>query len=52
MPGLKGADLISDFCIGAEEEVRTVVVVSNTPIEEVRRIWLDGHSRTSVQLAG
>ena len=52
VPGLKGADLISDFCIGAEEEVRTVVVVSNTPIEEVRRIWLDGHSRTSVQLAG
>ena len=31
---------------------RTVVVVSNTPIEEVRRIWLDAHSRTSVQLTG
>ena len=30
----------------------TVVVVSNTPIEEVRRIWLDAHSRTSVQLTG
>ena len=32
--------------------VRTVVVVSNTPIEQVERIWLDGHSRTSVQLCG
>ncbi len=52
VPELKGAELITDFCIGAYEEVRTVVVVSNTPIEEVRRIWLDAHSRTSVQLTG
>lgn len=52
VPELKGAELITDFCIGAEEEMRTVAVVSNTPIEEVRRIRLDAHSRTSVQLAG
>ena len=52
VPELRGADLITDYCIGAVGEVRTVVVVSNTPIEEVRRIWLDGHSRTSVQLTG
>ena len=52
VPELKGAEMISDFCIGSEQEVRTVVVVSNTPIEEARRIWLDAHSRTSVQLAG
>ena len=47
VPRLKDAELVTDFCIGAEGEVRTVVVVSNTPIEEVRRIWLDAHSRTS-----
>ena len=52
VPRLKDAELVTDFCIGAEGEVRTVVVVSNTPIEEVRRIWLDAHSRTSVQLTG
>ena len=26
--------------------------MSNTPIERVKRIWLDPHSRTSVQLCG
>jgi chorismate dehydratase len=26
--------------------------MSNTPIGEVKRIWLDAHSRTSVQLCG
>ena len=34
------------------DKVRTVVVVSNTPIEKVRRIYLDAHSKTSVQLCG
>ena len=32
--------------------MRTVVLLSNTPIEKVRRIFLDAHSRTSVQLTG
>ena len=52
VPTLKGAEIITDYCIGAVGAVRTVVIVSNTPIQNVRRIWLDGHSRTSVQLAG
>ena len=49
---LKDAQVITDYCIGAVGPVRTVMIVSNTPIEQVRRIWLDAHSRTSVQLAG
>ena len=51
-PTLKDAEIITDYCIGAVGPVRTVVVVSNTPIDKVERIWLDAHSRTSVQLCG
>ena len=52
VPSLPDAEIITDYCIGASGEVRTVVVVSNTPIEKVRRIFLDAHSKTSVQLCG
>jgi chorismate dehydratase len=52
VPSLVGAEIVTDYCIGASSAVRTVVVVGNTPISRVRRIWLDAHSRTSVQLAG
>ena len=52
VPTLKDAEVITDYCIGAIGPVRTVVVVSNTPIDKVERIWLDSHSRTSVQLCG
>ena len=51
-PTLNNAEIITDYCIGAVGAVRTVVIVSNTPIESVERIWLDAHSRTSVQLSG
>lgn len=51
-PILNNAEIITDYCIGAVGAVRTVVIVSNTPIESVERIWLDAHSRTSVQLSG
>ena len=52
VPTLRGAEVITDYCIGAVEAVRTVVLMSNTPIERVRRIHLDSHSATSVQLTG
>lgn len=42
--------IITDFCIGAEGAVETVVLLSDTPLAEVRRVYLDAHSRTSVQL--
>ena len=32
--------------------MRTVVLLSNEPIEKARRVFLDAHSLTSVQLAG
>ena len=52
VPDLRDTNIITDYCIGAVGAVRTVTVMSDTPIERVRRIWLDPHSRTSVQLCG
>lgn len=42
--------IITDYCIGAEGPVETVVLLSDTPLTEIQRIYLDSHSRTSVQL--
>ena len=52
VPTLPDAHIITDYCIGAVGAVRTVTVMSNHPINDVKRIWLDAHSRTSVQLCG
>lgn len=52
VPSLKGAELLHDYCLGAAGPVRTVIVASRGPIEEAKRIFLDAHSRTSVQLTG
>ena len=52
VPTLKETNIITDYCIGAVGAVRTVTVMSNHPITAVKRIWLDPHSRTSVQLCG
>lgn len=52
VPSLPDAEIVTDYCIGATDRVRTVVVMSNTPIKQVKRIWLDSHSKTSVQLCG
>ena len=51
-PTLKDAEIITDYCIGASGKVRTVVVVGNTPIKQVKRVLLDPHSKTSIQLCG
>ncbi len=52
VPSLKSTNIITDYCIGASQRVRTVELFSNVPITQVRRIFLDAHSRTSVQLVG
>lgn len=52
VPSLPDAEVVSGYCIGATGSVRTVVLMSNEPIEQVRRVFLDAHSLTSVQLAG
>ena len=40
----------SDYCIGADGPVRTVALFSRVPLEAIRRVRLDDHSRTSNQL--
>ena len=52
VPSLHDAEIITDYCIGAVGKVRTVVLVSDTPVQRVRRVYLDAHSKTSVQLCG
>ncbi len=50
IPYLKDVTIISDYCIGASDVVRTVVLLSYSPVEEIRKIYLDSHSLTSVML--
>ena len=44
------ANIITDYAIGCQDTVRTVVLFSNQPKEKITKIYLDNHSRTSVQL--
>lgn len=50
LPMFEDARIISEYCIGAEKSVRTVTVMSNSPVKEVKRLWLDPHSMTSAML--
>jgi chorismate dehydratase len=51
LPELKKYELISDYCIGAEGPVKTVMLYSQVPLEEIKTIYLDYQSKTSVLLA-
>jgi len=42
--------VLPDLCIGATQEVRSVLLVADRPLADVRRIALDVNSRTSVAL--
>ena len=48
---LKEWHIASDYCIGAEGEVASVCIFSETPIENIETLYLDYQSRTSVRLA-
>jgi len=51
IPRLKEHYIITDFCIGAEDEVASVALFSEVPVDQVERVMLDYQSRTSVNLA-
>lgn len=51
LPHLKSPYIISDYCIGTVGAVKTVGIFSQCPIEEITHLYLDHHSRTSVELA-
>ena len=42
--------IITDTAIGCHGEVDTVALFSNEPISEIRKVYLDAHSRTSQNL--
>src|SRR3972149_5277779 len=43
--------LIPSICIASRSEVRSVLLLSRVPMEEIRSVALDPNSRTSVSLA-
>ncbi len=47
---MKNFEIISDLCIGANDNVKTVILAANQPVEKLSVIHLDYQSRTSVML--
>ena len=50
IPLLKNPFIISDYCIGAEGAVNTVLLLSDVPLQKIKSVYLDYQSRTSVNL--
>jgi len=50
IPTMKESHIIGDYCIGANGKVRTVQIMSNSPLKKIREIYLDYRSVTSVKL--
>lgn len=48
---LSSWNIVGDYCIGANGEVASVCIFSETPIENIEKVLLDYQSRTSVNLA-
>ncbi len=48
---LENYEIVSNYCIGAVGKVKTVVLVSDVPLDEIETVLMDYHSRTSVMLA-
>lgn len=47
---LNNVEIVSDFSISATGKVRTVELLSDTPLNDITDIYLDGDSRTSALL--
>jgi len=50
LPLIKEYHIISNYCIGANGNVRTVMLLSNCSFDEIETIYLDYRSRSSVNL--
>lgn len=51
IPGIPGANIVSDYGIAADGNVVSVAIFSQVPMEEIETVYLDYQSRTSVRLA-
>ena len=43
-------EIISDYCIGSEGAVKSVLLLSDVPLQEIEKVYLDYQSRSSVNL--
>ncbi len=50
IPLVRDAHIITDYCIGTNGKVRTVQIMSNSAFENVKKVYLDYRSGTSVNL--
>lgn len=51
IPEMKEHHIISDYCIACDGPVASVCLFSEVPVQNIKKVWLDYHSRTSVALA-
>ncbi len=50
LPGITDYQLVSNLCIGADKEVKSVLLLSNSELKTIKTIYLDNDSLTSVNL--
>ena len=50
LPQLNDYSIFTDYCIGANGKVNSVYLFSDVPVQQLKTIYLDGHSRTSANL--
>ena len=50
LASLKDYKIITNYCIGSNGKVDTVALLSQHPLDEIKTISLDSHSRTSANL--
>ena len=51
IPTLANPVIIGNYCVGTTGRVRTVMLFSNSKVEDIETVWLDHRSVTSVNLA-
>lgn len=50
IPKISGYNIVTNYCIGANDYVDTVLLMSNKPLKEIDEIFLDNESKTSIEL--
>lgn len=50
LPGIPDYQIIGNLCIGADKDVKSVLLLSNKELSSLKTIYLDSDSRTSVKL--
>ncbi len=51
IPMVPNANIVADYCIGSDGAVNSVFIFSSVPINEIKTLRLDAHSKTSNNLA-